>query len=387
MNELYGHDLRLLIPAALQTTYLNTATLGPTPTPVSAASCAAEIKWEEMGPGHVPYYVEARDKARQFAKRIEESMPHGTVSLVENNSQGILRVLWGISWNTGDELVTTDHEHPALLFSIASLIRRFGITVKVLRADSEEPLPDQLRKCLSPRTKLVAVSHVSYLTGWQLPVEKLAVVIREYPQARLLIDGAQALGNITVNPFTTGADYYVVCGHKWMMAPPGWAGLWVKTTRLGELATLWPIDGRNFDAHELEEGIWPLELDNGQALEFGSRAWPRVVGWSITWDYFEEEGFPNQCRYQAMLAQELTHEISHISGIETVMPPTADYRSSALVAIRCPKLGAGLADELWSRHIVVKPLPSYQGIRVALGVFNTPEDVDRLTETLSELKL
>ncbi|HBQ95153.1 MAG TPA: cysteine desulfurase, partial [Sulfobacillus sp.] len=53
-----------------------------------------------------------------------------------------------------------------------------------------------------------------------------------------------------------------------MMAPPGWAGLWVKTTRLAELATLWPIDNRPFDAHDLERGAWPLELDNGQGLEF-----------------------------------------------------------------------------------------------------------------------
>ncbi len=384
---MYGHDLRLLIPAALHQTYLNTATLGPTPTPVSAAACAAEIKWQEMGPGHVPYYEEAREKSRQFAKRIEKAMPRGTVSLVENNSQGILRVIWGLSWKEGDELVTTDHEHPALLFTVASLIRRFGITVKVLRVDSEESLAEQLQKYLSPRTKLVAVSHVSYLTGWRLPVEKLGTIIRRHPQTRFLVDGAQSLGNITVNPIETGADYYVFCGHKWMMAPPGWAGLWVRATRLGELATLWPVDDGHFDAHDLEKGSWPLELDNGQALEFGSRAWPRVVGWSITWDYFEEEGFLNQSRYQAGLAQVLRQEIDHMSGIEIVNPPTSDYRPSALVTMRCPKWGSHLADELWARHIVVKPVPSYQGIRVALGVFNTQEDIDRLLEALNSLGL
>ncbi len=382
---MYGHDLRLLIPAALHQTYLNTATLGPTPTPVSAAACAAEIKWEEMGPGHVPYYVEGRDKARQFAKRIETAMPRGTVSLVENNSQAILRVLWGLSWNDGDELVTTDHEHPALLFTIASLMRRFGVKVKILTVDSPEPLPEQLRKCLGPRTKLVAISHVSYLTGWRLPVEKLGAVIREYPQARFLVDGAQALGNITVNPFATGADYYVFCGHKWMMAPPGWAGLWVKTTRLAELATLWPIDNRPFDAHDLERGAWPLELDNGQGLEFGSRAWPRVVGWSITWDYFEEEGFAKQSLYQGMLAQRLIREVGRIPGVEVVAPPQTDYHESALVCLRCPKLGSTLASELWARHVVVKPVPEYQGIRVALGLFNIQEDIDRLIDSLRAL--
>lgn len=384
--SVFGHDLRLLIPAALGPTYLNTATLGPTPTPASAAACAAELKWEEIGPGHVPYYLEARDKARQFAKRIEQAMPRGTVSLVENNSEAILRVLWGLSWDVGDELITTDHEHPSLLFTIASLIRRFGIKVKVLTVDTAEPLQEQLRRVLSAKTKLVAMSHVSHLTGWQLPVEKLAVVIHKLnPRTRFLVDGAQALGNIPVHPFHSGADFYVFCGHKWMLAPPGWAGLWVRATRLSELTTLWPISDCRFDAHDLERGMWPLELDNGQGLEFGSRAWPRVVGWSITWDYFEEEGFGHQFRYQLMLAQQLVRALDHVRGFDVVMPPQPDYRPSALVTIRSQSWGANLAQQLWSHNIIVKPVKEYQGVRIAFGLFNTVEDVNALLDALRRL--
>ncbi|SMC04435.1 L-cysteine/cystine lyase [Sulfobacillus thermosulfidooxidans DSM 9293] len=382
---MFGYDLRLLIPAALRQTYLNTATLGPTPTPASAAACAAELEWEEIGPGHVPYYLEAREKARQFAKRIEHYMPRGTVSLVENNSEAILRVMWGLPWERGDEVITTDHEHPAMLFSLASLIRRFGIKVKVMTVDSADSLQDQLQRLLTPKTRLVAMSHVSYLTGWQLPVEKLAPIIHQYPRTRFLVDGAQALGNILINPFNTGADFYVFCGHKWMMAPPGWAGLWVRTTRLGELATMWPIDDHVFNPKDLEHGVWPLDLDNGQGLEFGSRAWPRVVGWSITWDYFEEEGFAHQSRYQLGLAQQLVQAVGHLDAFEVVMPPQSDYRLTALVTVRSKKLGAHLAEKLWEHNVVVKSVPDYQGIRVALGLFNIPDDVNALVSCLQTL--
>ncbi|POB10359.1 MAG: aminotransferase class V-fold PLP-dependent enzyme [Sulfobacillus thermosulfidooxidans] len=379
---MFGEDLRLLIPAALRQTYLNTGTLGPTPTPASAAACAAEMEWEEMGPGHVPYYLSARDKARQFALRIEQTMPKGTVSLVHNNTEAIARVLWGLHWSAGDEIITTDHEHPAMIFALSSLIRQFGVKVKVLRVDSSVSLADQLEQRLSPRTKLLAVSHVSYLTGWQLPVESLARVMRQKPDARVLVDGAQALGNIAVDPLRTGADYYVFCGHKWMMAPVGWAGLWVRHTRLQELVTCWPPDG-DYDPHVLErEELWPVDHVTGQGLEYGSRDWLRVVGWSVTWDYFEEEGFAAHAIYQSGLALEAAREVALIPECEVVPCPRPEYRPTALMTIRSKRYGAGLAEKLWQRGIVVKPVNAYQGVRVSFALFNTSQDVHALMEGL-----
>ncbi len=384
---MFGEDLRLLVPAAIRQTYLNTGTLGPTPTPAAAAACAAELEWNELGPGHVPYYIQARDKSRQFALRIEQAMPKGTVSLLHNNTEAIGRVLWGLPWHQGDEIVTTDHEHPALLFALATLIRQFGVRVKVLRVDASARLADQLEEALSTRTRLLAVSHVSYLTGWRLPVEAMAKVMRQAPDARILVDGAQALGNITVDPLGTGADYYVFCGHKWMMAPAGWAGLWVRNTRLQELATLWPADG-DYEPHDLESAqspVWPLDASTGQGLEYGSRDWLRVVGWSVTWDYFEEEGFAAHAIYQVGLAMQAAHAIAHIPGFEVVLCPRPEYRPTALLTVHSRRYGAGLAERLWERNIVVKPVNQYGGVRVSFAIFNTPEDVHALAAALKSL--
>ncbi len=379
---MFGHDLRLLVPAALRQTYLNTATLGPVPTPAAQAAWTAEVEWEEMGPGHLPYYMQAREKARGFARRIEAAMPRGHVALLENGSEGLMRILWGISWHAGDEVITSDHEYPRTWLALGALTRRFGVKIHVLQVDGRCTLQDQLEQRLSSRTKLVVLSHVSHLTGWQLPVGTIAAIVHHWPDARVLIDGSQALGNICVNPFRTGADYYIFCGHKWMMAPPGWAGLWVRSGRLGELATVWPSPDGAFDPRDLDQGVWPLTLDSGQGLEYGSRDWPRVVGWSVTWDYFEEEGFSSQAVYQSGLAAIVSREIAHLPRIMVAHSTHPDYRPTAMLTLISERLGENLTQVLWDHDIVVRPVRQYAGSRISFGLFNTADDVDRLIEVL-----
>ena len=306
-----GYDLKLLIPAALTATYLNAGTLGPTPSTALAAAAASELEWVESGPGLHTHYVNAKESVRGFARRVEERMPGGVVSLTENNSESILRVLWGLPWQPGDEVITTDHEHGAVVLALSSIMRRFDLKVKVARVESPEiGFMEQIRSMLGPRTRLVVMSHVSYLTGWSLPVAEVAELVHDWPRCRLLVDGAQALGNIVVNPNALGADYYVFCGHKWMMAPAGWAGLWIRRDRKNETATRWPLESYQMSVLDLEKGPFPDYSAGGEDLEFGTRCWPRVVGWSITWDYFEEEGFDSHAQYQRDLAQEARSRIN-----------------------------------------------------------------------------
>ncbi len=381
---MFGHDLKVLVPAALSHTYLNTGTLGPTPTSVLAATTAQELEWAEVGPGHVPFYLGAREEARHFAHRLEQNFPGGTVSLTENNSAGILNVLWGIDFQPGDEIITTDQEHGAVLYAVSAVARRFGLRIKVAPLGHALGIVRAIEELLTPKTRLVILSHVSHVTGWELPVSAIAEEIGHYPRCRFLVDGAQALGNIVVDPQATGADFYVFCGHKWMMAPAGWAGLWVRKGRLQDLFTAWAVEGTmNVDA--LTNAPFVPDVQHGTALEFGTRSWPRVIGWALTWDYYEEEGFLHQATYQRGLADEARSRLAEIPDLTPLLPPDPMMRNTALMTVVSARHGADIAEALWQKHVYVKPVPEQHAMRIAWALFNTEEDLDALLSAIGRI--
>ena len=381
---MHGHDLKLLIPAALDMTYLNVGTLGPTPGTALAAAAASELEWVQAGPGQEVHYLDAHAKVRSFAHRLERAMPGGVISMTQNNSESLLRVLWGLSWHSGDEVVITDHEHDAVVLSLSALMRRVDIRVRVVSVDSAEGLLDEMAHMVNPRTRLVIMSHVSYLTGWELPVAKVANLIASYPNCRLLVDGAQSLGNIVVEPSRLGADFYCFCGHKWMMAPPGWAALWVRSDRRDELGVRWPLKPRRVDPRILEKGPILEYSDGGDDLEYGTRCWPRISGWSVTWDYFEEEGFSQNAQYQRHVADEAREALRGIKGLQVMDPPDG-LSATALMSVICHSMGSGLSDWLLKRNVVVKPQPLVQGVRISWAAFNTADDIESLVRACHSL--
>ncbi|MCY0878319.1 MAG: aminotransferase class V-fold PLP-dependent enzyme [Firmicutes bacterium] len=382
---MHGYDLKLLIPAALNTTYLNSGTLGPTPSTALAAAAASELEWVEAGPGWHTHYANARRGVRQFAERVERHMPGGSVTITENNSQSLMRVFWGIRWEPDDEIITTDHEHGAVLQALSALMKQYGVKVRVVSVEGQTSFASQVRALMGDKTRLVVMSHVSYLTGWALPVADVAEIVAPFKRCRLLVDGAQALGNIVVNPEEVGADFYVFCGHKWMMAPAGWAGLWVRHGRLEEVGTRWPLEPDPLDAHLLEQAPFPDYSPEGDALEFGTRCWPRISGWSVTWDYFEEEGFPFHAQYQLALADQARERLRTVAGLSVQDPPTREYQRTAMMAVACRQLGSGLSDWLWERGVVAKASRGRHGIRLSWASFNTEDDLERLIDAMDGL--
>jgi L-cysteine/cystine lyase len=270
------------------------------------------------------------------------------------------------------------------VLGLSSIMRRFGLTVRVAPVEGSGDFREEVRARLTPRTRAVVMSHVSYQTGWELPVADVAQLLQSYPQCRLVVDGAQGLGNIVVRPEELGADYYIFCGHKWMMAPAGWGGLWIRRENRGELYTRWPKKPYPVDPRVLEQGPWLEYSEFGDDLEFGTRAWPRLAGWSVTWDYYEEEGFERMAQYQLDLADRARQALGQISGLSVADPP-AGCSPTALMTVRCRQLGTHLVDHLWAHRVVAKPEPFHDGVRMAWAAFNTAEDLDALLVAVNDL--
>src|SRR5262249_17292309 len=126
------------------------------------------------------------------------------VALVESTTRGCQVVLAGLELGTNDEIVTTDGEH----FGLLGPLHESGARVVVTEADE-----DALLAALTPRTRLIAVSHVLWMTGRRLDLARL----RGEDGPPLLVDGAQSAGAIPVD--LAHADYYTVSAQKWLCGP------------------------------------------------------------------------------------------------------------------------------------------------------------------------
>ncbi|MEI7794596.1 MAG: aminotransferase class V-fold PLP-dependent enzyme, partial [Thermoleophilia bacterium] len=132
--------------------------------------------------------------------------PASEIAIAQSSTHAMNAVIWGLDLAPGDELVTTGMEHPGLVVPLAAAARRSGAVLRVVDVgDGSGDLEEAMRSVCSPRTRLVALSHVSWLTGAVLDIRGAATAAHEVG-AVVLVDGAQAAGAIAVDPVALGVD-------------------------------------------------------------------------------------------------------------------------------------------------------------------------------------
>ncbi|MDO9354342.1 MAG: aminotransferase class V-fold PLP-dependent enzyme, partial [Solirubrobacteraceae bacterium] len=238
-------------PVLATTAYLNAGSVGPMPE-ASALAIGEETRiGAELGRGLV-YYERLRER-KVLARAAWSHLlgaPADEIALTAGASDGIARALALLDWAPGDRVVTTDEEHPGVLGPLGALVRRRGIDVVVA------PWDDVL-SAITPETKLVAISHVSWLRG---RVADLAAIGRA--GVPIVVDAAQSAGAIPVDLGvlrTLGVVAYAAAGQKWTCGPVGTGALWIDPA--------WAPDGG--------AGVWPTH-DNLSVPHDGLAAepWP-----------------------------------------------------------------------------------------------------------------
>ena len=177
---------RAQFPVFDQLSYLNAGTEGPVPaSAVEAVHRRVDLE-ALRGRGGRPYFeglMELRDKARDGYARAIGARP-ADVALTGSTTDGINTVIGGLDLRPGDEILTTDEEHPGLLAPLGRARRRHGITVRVVPFG-------EIADAVTPSTKLIACSHVSWVGG--RIVDAAALSATGVP---VLLDAAQAIGAI-----------------------------------------------------------------------------------------------------------------------------------------------------------------------------------------------
>ena len=202
---------RAQFPVFERLSYLNAGTEGPIPRAAADAVRRRIDSEAEDGRCGRPYFealMELAGQARAGYATVLGCEPTD-VALTGSTTDGVNTVIGGLDLRAGDEIVTTDQEHPGLLAPLGRARRRHGVKVRVV------PFAE-LAGEVSSTTRLVACSHVSWVGGEVADVP--ALVATGVP---LLLDAAQALGAVPINVRELGCDFYAASGQKWLCGPEG----------------------------------------------------------------------------------------------------------------------------------------------------------------------
>src|SRR5437588_8927369 len=221
---------RAQFPVLERCAYLNAGTEGPVPArAIEAAREQLERQGTHARSGR-PYFNAIIELASSVRVAYAEVLGCASeeVALTGSTTDGVNTVLAGLDLRAGDEILTTDEEHPGLLAPLARAQRTCGVRIRVV------PFAEIANE-VHPSTRLVACSHVSWVSGRVVDTGALAA-----GGAPVLLDAAQALGAVPTSVSELGCDYYACSGQKWLCGPEGSGCLFVRADRLDELLVPWP---------------------------------------------------------------------------------------------------------------------------------------------------
>jgi L-cysteine/cystine lyase len=295
--------------------------------------------------------------------------------------------IWGLNWQAGDEIVVTSHEHDAGLLPAYAAARRHGLGLRVvdladLSGDADTAAASIIA-ALSPRTRLVVLSHVTFTTGAVLPVQAVAEAAHRQG-ALVAVDGAQSAGAIPVDVHALDVDFYAVPGQKWLCGPEGVGALYVRKACLSALA---PMDIgifalRDFGAMDLTGQFLPAP--DARRYEQSSVYWPALYGMRESLRWLEEDlGWSWLFERTAVITARCRALLGEMPGVTLHTPA----RQAGLIAFSVAGLEAqDVATQLSEQGIIIRSIPHYDWLRVATGFFTTEADVVRLRDGLVALQ-
>jgi len=292
--------------------------------------------------------------------------------VTRSTTEAMSSVAVGIVWASGDRILTTDQEHDGGSLGWRHVARRHGVTIDrvAIATTDHDPaaIVDRIAAALTPRTRVVSVSHVITTTGLRMPIREIAALARSRG-ALCVVDGAQAVGHIPVDVRALGCDAYATCGHKWLLGPKGTGLLYISREAEDRIQPVQREDGRRYVAHSTGLGSLPLVIGLGAAIDAAQAA-----------------GMPAVERRILALRARVYAGMQAIPALTMASPPSSAL-GTGLVAARLPDAHPAdvMRQRLFERHrVVVKMVEKqwFNGIRISAHVFNTEADVDAALDAL-----
>ncbi len=364
--------------------YLNHGSFGATPAPV----LEAYQRWQQELESQPTEFLGRRHNdlmrsARQALGSFVGAAPSDLV-FTQNATQALNIVARSLALGPGDEVLTSDHEYGACDRMWRFLSRKSGFTY-VRRPISVPPtsrarLVEDLMAGITPRTRVIFISHITSPTAMLLPVEEMCRRARDLGILSI-VDGAHTPGQLPLDLAAIGADFYAANLHKWLCAPKGAGFLHARPEAqvlLEPLIVSWgyesdkPGDSRFIDEHE-----W-----------WGTRDLAAFLAVPAAIEFHQKHNWPAvQQNCHALLSACLT-SLQELTGLSGVYPDETWY-----IQMATSPLPPGVDVEVLHRRLVEEyrvevPILAWNDkklIRVSIQAYNGPTDIERLLSALRKL--
>jgi cysteine desulfurase/selenocysteine lyase len=331
----------------------------------------------------------ARERVRRFinARSTKEIIfVRGTTEAINLVAQSYART----RLTAGDEIIVSALEHHANIVPWQMVCEQTGATLKVAPINARgEFLYDEYLKLLSPRTKIVAVAHVSNALGTILPVKKI-VDAAHAQGAVVLVDGAQAVPHSHVDVRALGCDFYAFSGHK-VYGPTGIGVLYGREELLQAMPP-WQGGGDMILTVSFEKSTYN---DLPAKFEAGTPNISGAIGLAAAMDYIESLGIDSIAAHENHLVELASAELQRLPGIQLVgtAPIKASIVSFVMDGVHPHDLGTILDHEgvaVRTGHHCAMPLMTFLGlpatVRASFAVYNTENDVKSLVAALGKAR-
>ncbi len=375
-NEALWAEFRRLMPVARSWAYLDHAAVSPLPAP----SCRALVEWAEEASinGDVNWaqwerQVEnLRTKAATLLGATTEE-----IALLRSTSEGVNLVAEGVCWEPGDNVVTLADEFPTNQYPWLNQADR-GVETRRVAVGPEGVDLDAIADACDQRTRIVAISWVSYCTGRRLDLARLAEMAHERG-ALLFVDGIQGLGVLPLNVRSTPIDFLAADGHKWLLGPEG-AGLFY--IRREHLARLRPVGvGWNSVVHARDFSRIELKLkDSAERYEGGSQNMAGMIALGESVGLLLRFGVAAIADRISAMTDLACERLASI-GARIVSDRRPENKSGIVVFEMPGSDPAAIRQECLKQNVVL----SCRGgrLRISVHAYNNADDIDRLVAALS----
>lgn len=339
------------------------------------------------------------------------------IAISGNTSDGMCHALLGLTWERGDEIVTTNHEHGGGNAPMALLQDRFGVVIKrvtvpVGNNQKAEDYVELFTRAITPKTKALVWSSPTYKTGTMLPVKMLAKLASDRGLISIC-DGAHLPGMMNYNYRELGLDFMAGAAHKWQCGPLGTGILYVRNKVNPQfnprpLPVYYPAVTSNYPATGglPARATGPKETDDlaARIQSCGSRNVPVYAGVAKACEVWDRMGRAKVEAYTLALSAYLKEKIVAKWGVESLYSPKDDPRLvCALTGFNPMRRPADITDKAKSDAFVKRMLDEYGfvirnvnfpvpgqdkehfGVRISTHVWTNVAEIDQLVDAMWEL--
>lgn len=331
-------------------------------------------------------YEAVRGKIAHFIGASSED----EIVLNSGSTEGINTVAYGWAMprlQAGDEIVLTVMEHHANIVPWHFLRERQGVVIKWVNVDNTGALdPEAVIDAISPKTRLVAVTHCSNVLGTVVDIKTITQGAHK-KGVPVMVDGSQSVVHMPVNVADLGCDFFVITGHK-LYGPSSSGALYVKKERMQEMRPF--MGGGDMIKEVSKEGV--IYNDPPMRFEAGTPGIVPTIGLGVALDYLTSIGMNNIVAHEASLRDYAAKRLNELNWLQ-LQGSTPD--KAAIFSFTLD--GAGHAHDISTildkKGVAVRagqhctgPLMDHLGVaatcRASFGLYNTIEEVDVLVDAL-----